>query len=448
MAFARFLRAGAILSPALLCLTLGARAQLPPGTTDAGSSSSRPQDQQQDPLRTQAAEALNQHDFPAALKLLTNLAQKYPTDPHVLFDLASAQDALDQTSTAEATYRRASAADSTYLEPHLALGLLLARNHREQEARTELQTATTLTSPDPALKARAFRGLAHLDRTANPAEARDALLSALKLSPETPGDTLLSAELAEQAKDPSAAEATYRRLLTQSPNDPAATAALAHLLLAQSKAAEAEPLLVDALAAHPGDPALTAQLATLYLHAGKTEQATALLEKLHTANPENGAVTRLYARLLSQSGQYEKSEPLLAALSSQAPADPTLLDDHAEALIRTRRYAEAQQLLERAIAQPAAFPSREDLAGAASHLAFAASQNNDPSTTLRALDLRNTILPQSPSSLFLAATAHDKLHHVKLASEKYKQFLTVANGKFPDEEWEARHRLVALDHMK
>ena len=55
---------------------------------------------------------------------------------------------------------------------------------------------------------------------------------------------------------------------------------------------------------------------------------------------------------------------------------------------------------------------------------------------------------RSPWRLFLAATAHDKLHEVKLASDLYKQFLSVANGRFPDEEWEARHRLITLEHMK
>jgi hypothetical protein len=27
----------------------------------------------------------------------------------------------------------------------------------------------------------------------------------------------------------------------------------------------------------------------------------------------------------------------------------------------------------------------------------------------------------------------------------YKQFLAVADGKHPDQEWQARHRLIALD---
>ncbi len=350
-----------------------------------------------------------------------------------------------------ATYRRAIAADPAYLEPHLALGLLLARSHRDAEARSELQSASTLNTPDPSLRARALRALAHLDRTSDPAAARDALLAALKLTPETPEDTLFSADLAADAQDLPAAEAAYRRLLKRTPNDPAATVALARLLTTENKTdktSEVEPLLASALAAHPDDEALNAQLAALDLQQGKTADATALIEKIHARSPDDPAVTRLYARLLSQSGQYEHSEPLFRALSLQSPTDPTLLDDHADALIHLKRYPEAQQLLERAIAQPAAFPSKDDLAAAASHLAFAATQNNDPTSVLRALDLRATLLPQSPSSLFLSAAANDKLHHVKQASELYKQFLSVANGKFPDEEWEARHRLLTLDHMK
>ena len=441
-----------ILAPALLLASItAAHAQLPPGTSDSSSSSQQPQlqsRQKDDPLRTEAADAMRKGDYQAALDLLTRLSQSYPDDPLVLFDLGSAQDALDQTTAAESTYKRAIVANANFLEPHLALGLLLARNNRTAEARTELLSATNLKTPDPTLKARAYRALAQLDRTSNPAEARDALLAALKLSPETPEDTLLSAELAEQAQDPAGAEAAYRRLLASTPNDPAATAALAHLLLAANKPAEAEPLLTAALAAHPDDPALNAQLATLYLHAGKAEQATALVEKLHAAHPADPAITRLYARLLSQTGQYDQSEPLLATLAAETPNDPTLLDDRADALIHLKRYPEAEQLLERAIAQPAAFPTHDDLAAAASHLAFAATQNNHPETVLRALALRATFLPQSPSSLFLAAAAHDKLHQGKQASDLYRQFLSVANGKFPDEEWEARHRLVALEHMK
>ena len=69
-------------------------AQLPAGTTD--TTATQPQTQvEQDPLRVQASAALDQRDFPAALKLLTNLTAKYPNDAHLLYDLGhNAQDRL------------------------------------------------------------------------------------------------------------------------------------------------------------------------------------------------------------------------------------------------------------------------------------------------------------------------------------------------------------------
>jgi hypothetical protein len=112
------------------------------------------------------------------------------------------------------------------------------------------------------------------------------------------------------------------------------------------------------------------------------------------------------------------------------------------------RAADAEPLLKRAIADPKAFPTPETYGVAASHLAFAAANNNDPATVLQALELRAKVLPPSTSTLFLAATAHDKLHQVKEASDLYKQFLAAAKGQFPDEEWEAKHRLAALEHMR
>jgi predicted Zn-dependent protease len=293
--------------------------------------------------------------------------------------------------------------------------------------------------------------MARLDQPGNPAGASEELLAALKLSPETPDDILLTGELALTNNDTAAAESAFRRLLAADPDNTQATAALAHLLLRQNKAADAETLLASAIAKHPDDPTLNAQLAALYESDGdpaKAAKALPLVEKLHAANPQDPAIARLLARLYSRNGQYDKALPLLSALAAASPNDPTLLDDQADALIRLHRSADAVPILERAIADPKAFPNPQAYGIAASHLAFAASNNNDPAAVLRALSLRDKVLAQTPSSLFLAATAHDKLHQVKEASDLYKQFLSVAKGQFPDEEWEAKHRLSALEHMK
>jgi hypothetical protein len=68
--------------------------------------------------------------------------------------------------------------------------------------------------------------------------------------------------------------------------------------------------------------------------------------------------------------------------------------------------------------------------------------------TLQALAERATVLPNSPVTLFLEATAHDTLRQTKDAERAYRAFLAVAGGKYPDQEFQARHRLVALQNMK
>ena len=318
---------GLILAPGFL------HAQLPAGTTD--TTAPQPQTQtQQDPLRAQANAALDQHDFPTALRLLTSLTTKNPTDAHLLYDLGFTQEALDQTSSAADTYRRAAAADPKYFEPHLSLGLLLARTGRHDEARTELLTATTLTpSTDPALKARAYRALARLDQTTRPADAGNELLEAMKISPETPDDIILSGELAEASGDLAGAEAAYRRLLAADPQNPTATAALIHLLQREKKPDQAEALLTTALSKNPDDPALNAQLASLYDARNEPGKAIPLIEKLHAANPGDPALTRLLAHLYGSNSQFDKAAPLYATLTTLYPNDPTLVTDRADALI-------------------------------------------------------------------------------------------------------------------
>ena len=105
-------------------------------------------------------------------------------------------------------------------------------------------------------------------------------------------------------------------------------------------------------------------------------------------------------------------------------------------------------MLARVVAQPGLWPGKQALGEAAGHLAFAASANNDPAGCLRALEVRATVLPPSAPALFLSAISEDKLHRAKAAQQDYQAFLAASNGANPDEEFEARHRLVALEHSK
>ena len=88
---------------------------------------------------------------------------------------------------------------------------------------------------------------------------------------------------------------------------------------------------------------------------------------------------------------------------------------------------------------------KPDWGEAYSELAVAASSNQDYMLCLRALAARAKFLPETPGSYFLRATAFDHLKDLKQASDNYKKFLAEAGGKYPDQEWQARHRLIAID---
>jgi tetratricopeptide (TPR) repeat protein len=101
-------------------------------------------------------------------------------------------------------------------------------------------------------------------------------------------------------------------------------------------------------------------------------------------------------------------------------------------------YPEAQAVLLKAV------QINPNLVQAYSDLAYAADQNKNYQLTIRALDARAKIQPETPGTLFLRATAYDNLRLYKPAAENYKLFLKAANGKYPDQEFQARHRLKAI----
>lgn len=396
-----------------------------------------------------ANEALAAHTYELAVKLLGPLAEQNPKDAHVLFDLGSAQDALDQSGAAEKSYRVAIADDANFLEPRVALGLLLARAGRMEDARTELLAASGLTTSDMPLRGRVLRALARIDEKAQPAIARDELLAALQISPETPEDTLLAAELASSAGNgQDVAEAAYRKLLATTPNAPEATAALAHLLVKEKKLNDAETLLLTALKAHPADEAMTIQLVAAYTADGKRTAALPLVEQLHASNPADATVSRLLANLYMDAKDYAQAEPLLAPLVVENPRDGEVAELEGEALIHAKRYSDAVRILSTVVADPSSFPSRVEWGQAAFQLAFVASENNQPALVLKVLAIRAKFMPSSAPILFLMAISEDKLHQIKIAKQAYQDFLVASNGALPDEEFEARHRLITLARIK
>ncbi|MGA7341866.1 MAG: tetratricopeptide repeat protein [Terracidiphilus sp.] len=419
-------------SPASASPQSGAAAEAPPAS--------------QVPEQVARAEAaIAKSDWKTAESELDAWLAANPPDARALFDAGYVADAQGRLDDAAGMYRRAIEADPKSFEAHLSLGLLLARQGKPDEARPELAAATGLDPGEagPALKARAWRALAQIDRPkpggdSDPSAASNDLIEALKISPETEDDTLLAASLAEDAGQYDAAEAAYRRVLAEDPKSQPATTGLAHLLIARKQYAEAEPMLRAALTQFPDDPALTAQLATVLAAQDKAE-ALPLLEKLHQAHPADAAITRMLAAVTADAGDYAGSDKLYADLLAANPQDPELLVAHGQNLVHQLRYVEAYNAF---AAATKIDPANVD---GWSGLAFAASRTERPDQTLYALDMRSRYVPENASTYFLRAISYDKLNRKQDAVTYYQHFLDAAQGKFPNEEWQARQRMQILN---
>jgi tetratricopeptide (TPR) repeat protein len=154
--------------------------------------------------------------------------------------------------------------------------------------------------------------------------------------------------------------------------------------------------------------------------------------------PDNAAVDQMLADAYAQAGHPDKAEPLYAKMALADPGNEDILAAQGQNLLRERLYPQAQQVFEQAVKLK---PGDGD---AWSGLAFAASENKQYQVSLQALSMRAKYLPETPASYFLWATCYDNLHQRKSAQDYYQKFLASADGKFPDQEWQAKHRLVAL----
>lgn len=426
-----------------------AQMQLPPGTS---SSVDSPQQQQQpkpaDPDLSAVQHAEKQmlaQDWPSAIALLRPVIAHAPKNAHAWYDLGFSLEATKDDAGAQTAYESAIAADAAYLAPRASLGLLLARSGDLPAAGTMLRSAVALEG-DPNAKAQAYRALARLDLPKAPDRARDDLVAAIKLSSEDPSDIVLTGEIAEALHDDASAEQAYARVLQLEPDNAEAAAQYARVLIAQGKFDQARTALAAGLKQHPNDPALLREQAGLLVREKNFTDAIPALEALHTGKPTDTAITRLLARAYVAAGTPEKADSLFQDLLRNNANDGELMAEWADSLIRQKRNAEAEDVLQKALS--AQFATKEARAQAASELAFAASANHHPDLVVRAIAIRNEILPMDATSAFLLATAHDTFHHTREAAGYYRQFLELAKGKYPDEEWQANQRLQTLSRAK
>ena len=394
------------------------------------------------PDLTKAEELIQRQDYAAAAPLLHKVVGADPTNYVAWFDLGFAENGLGHIDDSIAAYRKSVAAKPDVFESNLNLGLQLAKNH-QPEAEQYLHAATQLKPSIHAAEgqARAWLSLAHVLEATKPDEAIAAYRQAAVLQPENSEPYLAAGLLFEEQGQFSDAEHEYKQALALGPSSEAVTG-LANIYMRGRRFPEAEAELRKLVTAHPEQAAAPIQLGRVLAAEGKNDEAIAELEVAAKLAPADISLQRDLADLYSTAKKYDRAEAAYRALLAVSPNDAVLRQDLGKSLLEQKKFADAQQEFLMAV------KLKPDLGTAYGDLAFAAGENKDYPLAIKALDMRVKFLPETPITYFLRASAYDHLKDFKRAAVNYHLFLNTANGKYPDQEWQAKHRLIAIEPKK
>ena len=374
--------------------------------------------------------ALDEGRYEAAAQAFAKAIEADPNDYTAHFNLAMAYSFLNRDAEGIAEYRKTLELKPGLYQAQLNEGILLLRQKQTVEAEPLLDAAAAqkptefrprfylaeaqLAGGDLAKAEQSYQ--AALDVDGKSAAAQLGLGRALarqgKLADAAPHfrqaaeldagyhDALLElAALYENGKQFAEAIELYR----QFPGNAAAQEHLGALLIASKQYAEAIPQLEQVYTKSP-TPANRAALAAAYVFSNQAAKALPLLDKAVTEEPANYDLRLMYARALRDQKQYAGA---------------------------ARQFTEATRL------KPDAGPVWDELGGVL-YLA------GDFPTALTALDRARQLGENSTGNTFFRALALDRLHQVKPALEAYQQFLTMSQGKNPDQEFQARQRAKLL----
>jgi tetratricopeptide (TPR) repeat protein len=392
---------------------------------------------------TEAEAAIEKRDYAAAEPPLRKLLEREPTNYEAWFDLGFVENALGKLDDSIAAYRKSVAAKPDVFESNLNLGLQLAKTG-QPDAEEFLRAATHLkpTSHTAEGQYRAWLSLAETLAKTKPEEALAAYQHAAALQPRQAEPHLSAGQLLEAENKYAQAEQEYKQALALEPRSTDAVVGLANVYMRGRRFSEAEEYLRKLLETDGNSAAVHIQLGRALAAEGKTDAAIAELQAGLKLAPGDDAAQRDLADLYVNAGKNELGEASYRALLVAHPNEAELHRRLGQCLLRQKRFPEAQAEFASAV------KLKPDLGEAYGDLAFAAGENKEWAFAIRALDARARLLKETPITYFMRASAYDHLRDFKNAAANYRLFLNGANGKYPDQEWQAKHRLIAIEPKK
>jgi tetratricopeptide (TPR) repeat protein len=346
---------------------------------------------------------------------------------------AAGKKALTERNYQEAiaAFRQAVAADSGDYAAHFNLGFAYTMAGQDAQAVDEFKTVLDLHPG--VFEAQLNLGVALL-RLNRFAEAEAAYRAALSTKANSAAAEEGLAQALARGNKRAEAEPHYRRAAALDPTYGNSLLQLAALYEANHQNTEAIAIFRE----FPADPAAQERMGALLLQSGRSAEAIPPLEfaVARSATPANRlALAQAYAK----EKQPAKAEPLAAAAVAQSPDDDELRMFYGRLLRDQRKFAEAAaQFQTVATRRPKSVQAWNELAG----VLLVAEKYPQ---ALTAFDRVRDLGAETPSNLFFRAMAFDHLHQAKDALDNYNRFLAASKGVFPDQEFQARQRVLTLE---
>jgi tetratricopeptide (TPR) repeat protein len=371
--------------------------------------------------------ALEDRKYQEAAELFAKAVAAEPGDYAANFHLALSYSLLGKPAEAIPFYRKTLELKPGLYEAELNLGILLVGQKQMREAVPYLQSAVEQ-------KPKEYRPRIYLSdallASGDLAKAEENYKVAAGLNPKSAAAQLgLGQSQARQKRLPEAAEhfraaagldASYKDSLLE----------LASLYETNKQPDEA----ISIYEQFPGNPVAQERLGELLIEAKRYPEAIDRLEKAIQKSPTPAnALALAHAYRLNK--QPDKALPLLSRAVAGDPDNYNLRMIYGTSLRDQKQYgAAAREFLAATQKQPGSREAWSELAGMLILL-------NDFPQALAALDKVKALGGETPAHFFFRAIMLDKTKQYKPALENYQKFLSMAEGKYPDEEFQARQRV-------
>ena len=371
--------------------------------------------------------ALNEQRWEAAADSFAKAVTAEPGDYSHHFNLAFALSMLHRDADAVAEYRKTLDLKPGLVPAELNLGVLLLRQKQPKEAVPLLESVVKQKPQD----VRAQLNLGEALLGAGDAEGSAAAFSAaLSIDPKSAAaESGLARSLGSSQKLAEAAP-HFRQAATLDPGYRDGLLELAALYEQKKQFPEAIAIYQE----FPDNPAAKERLGELLLESGKAADAIPSLEAAVEKSPTAANRYALANSYMAQQ-QFDKAAVQLEAALQAEPGNLHLQLDYARALRSQHKYPDAaREFLKAAQLKPDSAETWSDLAGM---LVLTESYPQ----AIAALDRVRALGAEKPGHFYLRAIVFDKQRRYKLAIENYEKFLSLSDGKNPNEEFKARQRI-------